>query len=358
MLIRAAVSLLVACLDATAGAAEICMSSVDDFRAAMAEALSSPGPHHLKIVAGDYLIPDDIEFVGWNGLVVEGGYAPGCLVRTFGAGTTTLRGPLDADHRPSFHAVDGDLTLSDLSLRDFTGGYIWADAIGAVTRLDRVALLTRASATPGSISMNPNQGSISLHETFVENQTPGCALDVHVFSGSGFSAQGSTFINIDSGPAICIYADTASATLSIRDSIAQSGSGFSSDIVQSGPAAIEVISTIYSMLNGTLAAASSGNLPGPVIFEAGADPLLGGRLADVAQPARDSATPNPDALLDILGHPRVSGGTPDRGAFELDASCDRIFGDGFGSDDCELRRRVHSRHARAACVASPETCRL
>jgi hypothetical protein len=204
--------------------------------------------------------------------------------------------------------------------------------------------------------MNPNHGSIALHETLVENTTTACALDVHVFGASGFTAQGSTLRNSGSGPAVCVSADVADASLVIRDSIAQSDEGSDSDVVQAGPAPIEVAATIYSTITGTLASTSTGNLPGPAVFEQGDDQLLASRLADVAQPARDSATSNPQALLDILGEPRVFGEGPDRGAFERGSACDRIFGDGFGYASCVNARRGHSAHARTHCVVSLEDC--
>jgi hypothetical protein len=344
----------VALFSESSGAADFCISSSDDFRAAMAEVFSSPGPHHVRVVAGDYLIPDDIEFVGLNGLTIEGGYTFDCSSRAFGAQTTTLRGPLDIDRRPSFHAVGGgDLTISDVAFRDFTGAYVWADGATAVTRLDRVAFIARASVSTAAFTMNPNHGSISLNETLVDNSTNGCALDTHVYAGSGFSATGITVRNRAAGAALCISSDTAGVDLLIQDSITQADEG--TDIVASAVGAVRIRASIYSSFTGVIDPSSSGNLPGPVAFENSSDELLRNELADVDQAARDSATQNPDASLDILGRPRTSRLAPDRGAFELPEGCDSIYLDGFDEIACfTYQRRPHSTHLRPSCI--PAQC--
>jgi hypothetical protein len=194
-----------------------------------------------------------------------------------------------------------------------------------------------------------------LNETLIDASTDVCGLNARVRGGSDVSATSVTVRNRGGGAALCVSSESVDIGLLVQDSIVQSDGG--TDIVAEGLSRVTVKTSIYSSLSGTADPASSGNLPGPAIFESSTDVVLRNQLADIDQPARDSATPNPDATLDILGSSRIIGPAPDRGAFERRDSCDSIFPDGFDEDACvHVRARPHSKHARPFCLPAQSAC--
>jgi hypothetical protein len=318
-----------------AGAATVCVDTVQGLRAALLSTQGNDADDTIKIVRGSYhlggtqLLFNSSEAHSLN---VIGGYAPGCATRTRNAAITMLDGD---DSSPIFNVTTSSdfelhfLTLQHGHLSGSSGGAMAMFGNGAASQALLANVIVRDSGSDfgtGGIILEVG-GSVTLQDSlFTGISSPGGALyvgsdvtvAVHLINNT---VTGNTATNPSSAGIVYIGAGS-NVPMDGSNNIFWGNSGGSDLEFVNG--AMLLTDNDYQHIEVAPAAGSSGNVSVDPAFASSTDfhlratsPLLGiGTLTP----------PGGLTVYDLDGHPRSWNNAVDLGVYERG---DEIFADGY-----------------------------
>jgi hypothetical protein len=298
-----------------------CVNSAGQLDAALAH--TQDDDVRINLVQGSYdmrltRLTDGLDFDLQASLTIVGGYGNGCGSRSHDAALTTLY----ADPSSSFVFIGSgaDITLSTLTIQDFSSMFIWAVDPGAIVSDDHDLQLDRVRLRNGG-QVDTLATDTYLNQVSVTGSSGGCALRAYADYVDLAQVEDSLFAD-NAHDGFCIGSNAGNPSwgvAGIYNTIFWNNGGV--DIRTRSDESQSDIALRYNIYQGTSivpgpASAPVGTLDqNPQFVDAGnGDYRLGN-----ASPAKDSgstAIPGGVPSLDIQGLQRIAGSGLDRGPYE------------------------------------------